>query len=364
VRTLAQAQARLGARVQVFCLNHRAGPTTRESDGPVDVVRFRCAAALGKLDFCPDLLPALAGVEADVLHLQVPNPTMILALLLARPRPPLVVTYQSDTVRQRVRKVLFRPLERLAYRRVRAILATSPHYAAGSSFLRSYTERLHVVPMGIDLTPYLHPAAEDGAQARRIQAQYQGPLWLACGRLIYYKGLINAVRALARTPGTLVVVGDGPDRPQLEAEARRRAVRDRIVFVGDVPRVIPFYLAAFALWFPSNARSEAFGLVQVEAMASGCPVINTAIPASGVPWVSRHEETGLTVPMNDPAALARAAQRLLAEPGLRHRLSRNARERACREFDHLTMARRSLEVYREILAAPPRPRSRHVALLR
>jgi rhamnosyl/mannosyltransferase len=108
------------------------------------------------------------------------------------------------------------------------------------------------------------------------------------------------------------------------------------------------FLAATALWFPSNARSEAFGLVQVEAMACGCPVINAAIPASGVPWVSRHEETGLTVPVNDPQALALAAQRLLHEPGLRERLVRNGRERACQEFDHFHMADRSLAAYQQV----------------
>ena len=64
---------------------------------------------------------------------------------------------------------------------------------------------------------------------------------------------------------------------------------DRVVFPGDLPHyldLVPYYLAADAFWFPSNARSEAFGLVQVEAMACGCPVINTAIPHSGVAWVS------------------------------------------------------------------------------
>ena len=99
---------------------------------------------------------------------------------------------------------------------------------------------------------------------------------------------------------------------------------DRVVFLGTLPHyldVVPYYLAADAFWFPSNARSEAFGLVQVEAMASGCPVINTRIPHSGVPWVSLHEETGLTVPVDDPAALAAAANRLLTEPGLRDRLA-------------------------------------------
>src|SRR5205823_10541611 len=92
----------------------------------------------------------------------------------------------------------------------------------------------------------------------------------------------------------------------------------------------------------------------VEAMASGCPVINTAIPSSGVAWVSRHEETGLTVPMNDPVALARAANRLAGEPGLRERLSAAARRRACRQFDPGQMAQRSLKIYRSILADVPK----------
>jgi rhamnosyl/mannosyltransferase len=295
----------------------------------------------------------LARVEADILHLQVPNPTMILALLAARPRAAVVVTYHSDLVRQRVRGLLFRPLERLAYRRVRAILQTSPLYADGSRFLAPYRDRLEVVPHGLDLTPYLDPTPEHQAEAARIAARYPGPLWLGCGRLVYYKGFDVAIRALTRVPGTLILVGGGPERPALEAEASRQGVADRVAFLGNLPHyldLVPYYLAAQAFWFPSNARSEAFGLVQVEAMASGCPVLNTAIPHSGVPWVSRHEETGLTVSINDPVALADAATRLLTEPGLRDRLAAAARRRAIEEFDHRVMAERSLAVYRRVLS--------------
>jgi rhamnosyl/mannosyltransferase len=93
--------------------------------------------------------------------------------------------------------------------------------------------------------------------------------------------------------------------------------------------------------------------VQVEAMASGCPVINTAIPGSGVAWVSRHGESGLTVPVNDPPALAAAARRLLDEPGLRDRMARGGRDRARRDFDHRVMAERSLDVYHQVLHGSP-----------
>jgi len=351
VRTLARAQADLGAEVRVFCVNHASSRTSAEHDGPVEVVRFGRRASGAKIDYCPGLASAIRGAEADVLHLQAPNPTMILALLRARPRTPLVITYQSDVVKQRLRAALFRPLERAIYRRAAMILPTSPTYAAGSAFLRRYASKTQVLPMGIDLGPYLEPSEADRSRAESIRAEYAGPIWLGCGRLIYYKGFPVAVRALADVGGTLLIVGDGPDRPRLEAEAEALGVRDRVAFLGAMPyqEIVPYYLAADAFWFPSVARSEAFGLVQVEAMACGVPVINAAIPHSGVAWVSPDGETGLTVPVDDPAALAAAANRLIAEPGLRERLGAAARERAVREFDHRVMAGRSHDVYRRVL---------------
>lgn len=358
-RTLARAQAELGATVQVFCVNHKGSATTVETDGPVEVTRFGRIASGLKLDFCPDLINRLRRVEADILHMQVPNPTMILALLAARPRAPLVVAYQSDVVNQRLRGVLFRPLERMAYRRVRMILPSSPEYSGGSPFLRSYADRLHVLPMGIDLEPYLAPSASDIDAAARVRHEHGrgGPLWLCAGRMVYYKGFINAIRALNHVEGRLVLVGDGPDSPLLQAEAKRLGVIDRVDFLGSLPHyldIVPYYLAADAFWFPSNARSEAFGLVQVEAMASGCPVINTRIPYSGVPWVSVHEESGLTVPVDSPQELASAARRLLYDPELKLRLIDSARRRAAAEFDHRVMAERCLAIYRQVLADPGR----------
>jgi glycosyltransferase involved in cell wall biosynthesis len=357
VRTLAKAQAELGASVRVLCVNHQSGPTIVEQDGPVEVVRVRRLASVAKIDVCLDLVGELQKSNADVLHLHVPNPTMIMALLAARQvADSIVVTYHSDAIKQRVRRTLFRPLERRFYRRVQMILPTSPKYVGGSSFLQSYADRLHVLPLGIDLSPYLDPSAEDRAEADRIRNRQAGPLWFSCGRMVYYKGFEVAIQALAQVPGTLLLAGDGPARSRLEAEAKRLGLVDRVIFLGAVPRVLPYYLAAEAFWFPSNARSEAFGIVQVEAMASGCPVINTSIPDSGVSWVSPHEETGLTVPVDDADALAASARRLLEEPGLRDRLAAEARARAAKEFDHRVMAQRSLAIYNQVLRGEPADR--------
>jgi rhamnosyl/mannosyltransferase len=337
--------------VQVFCFDHVDRPTREESDEGVNLTRFRSAFSFGGVNYCPELISAISALKVDLLHLHVPNPIMVLSLMAARPKNPVVVTYQSDIVRQRIRYFFLRPLEHSFYRRVKKILCTSEAYIHGSSFLHQHRDQVAAIPMGIDLRPYLSPTEKDVAESRRIQASYPGPLWLFCGRLVYYKGMDNALRALPSTPGNLLIVGDGPERDRLQKLAKRLGVSDRAIFIGELQphQVIPYYLAARAFWFPSNQKSEAFGLAQVEAMATGCPVINTAIPGSGVPWVSRHEETGLTVGVNDPTALSQASERLLKDPKLRDRLGRGAQQRARQEFDHLVMAKRYLSIYQSVL---------------
>jgi rhamnosyl/mannosyltransferase len=353
VRSLAQEQARLGCSVRVICMDHERRRASRlEHDGPVEVVRVRRAWSLFKLDRCPELSRVIGDSEADLLHLHAPNPSMILGLAVSGDRRPLVVSHHSDVIKQRLRRLLFSPIERACYDRARLVLAMSPSYIAGSTILRRRAERVAVLPIGVELAPYVDPSPELCRRAALLRRRFPGPLWFTCGRLVYYKGLDVALRALRSVPGTLLIGGDGPARPRLERHAARLGLGDRVRFLGRMPDdedVIAHYLAADAYWFPSNARSEAYGLVQVEAMASGCPVINTAIPHSGVPWVSRDGETGLTVPVNDPLAFAAAARRLLEEPSLRDRLAAGARLRACSEFHSKAMGHRSLALYSAML---------------
>jgi rhamnosyl/mannosyltransferase len=367
LQTLARAQAEQGAEVRVLCVNHaaadgtdltwsrfRATKTVERPDGPVRVTRVGRVASVARLDVCPGLPAALRRLfraAPDVVHLHTPNPAMLMALTVLRPPAPLVVTHHSDVIRQRALRYAQAPLERSVYGRAAAVLATSPRYAEGSAVLRRYGPKLTPLPLGIDLTPYREPSPAAWAYAGKLRSEYGGPLWLAVGRLIYYKGLSVALKALALVPGRLLVVGTGSLEAELRREAEALGVAGRVVWAGYATpdELAGAYRAATALWFPSNARSEGFGLVQVEAMASGCPVINTAIPGSGAAWVSPHGETGLTVPMNDPGALAAAANRLLAEPGLRAQLAAAGRVRAAAEFDHRVMAVRSLGVYRGIV---------------
>jgi rhamnosyl/mannosyltransferase len=368
VQTLARAQAKLGANVRVVCINHQsqtngaarpwtsrsANETVEEFDGPVKVTRVGRTACVARLDIIPGLpaiLDDLQQSKIDVLHLHTPNPTMLITVASLRLSAPLVIMHHSDIVKQRLLKYMMSPFERLAYARATAIIASSDAYADGSTILQNHADKVESLPMGLDLEPLLNPSERAREHAAWLKQEHGPILWLAVGRFVYYKGLHTAIAALKDVPGKLLIVGTGPLENDLRRQANSLGVADRVVWCGraDSNELVGAYHAANAFWFPSTHKSEAFGLVQVEAMACGCPVINTDIPGSGVSWVSLHEQSGLTVKVNDAAGFAAAARRLLDEPGLRERLSAGAVERAKAEFDHLQMAQRSLDLYRRVM---------------
>jgi glycosyltransferase involved in cell wall biosynthesis len=362
VQTIARAQSDLGAEVSVICvngLNEKKSQSIRtktinELDKNVQVKSLGRVSSFARFDICPDLLRKInefANCPNTIFHLHTPNPTMLAALVAIRKRTPLVITHHSDIIKQRVLKYAFRPIEHFVYSQASCILTTSSEYISGSKFLRLYQNNLSYLPLGLDCSNYLNPSKEALAYSRQLKGKYDSPIWLSVGRLVYYKALHVAIEALTFVPGKLIVIGTGSLEKELKEQAKKLGVEDRIVWLGRVSadQLVGAYHAATALWFPSNARSEGFGLVQVEAMASGCPVINANIPGSGVSWVSRHEKEGLTVPLDNPFALALAAKRLLDEPSLRNRLANASRDRACQEFDDRTMAKRSFEVYENAL---------------
>jgi len=371
VRTLAQAQASLGAEVQVLGVNHvrrhsRGGRdrgsssmnTVEDWDGHVRVTRLGRRASVARWDLCPGMRSEIGKLrhKVDVLHLHVPNVTMLLALVNIELTTPLVITYHSDIVRQRLLYQCLRPFEEAVFRRASRILATSQAYLDGSDTLRRYIRQVEVAPFGIDLAPFQRPTSDAFAFKHQLSLEHSMPLWLAIGRLVYYKGFDIAIKALAKVPGKLLLVGSGPLEERLRTQAKRLGVIDRIIWKARLSNdeLVGAYHAATALWFPSNARSEAFGLAQVEAMASGCPVINTHIAGSGVAWVSRHHETGLTIPINDPDALANAACQLWRDGERRQRLGKRGQERATSQFGHVIMARHSLDMYRRTMQCLPR----------
>ena len=149
-----------------------------------------------------------------------------------------------------------------------------------------------------------------------VRSRWNGPIALFVGRLVPYKGADVLLRALARVDVAAVVIGDGPMRGELERLSRDLKLESRIFFLGPLEddAVAAWYAACDLFVLPSVTRAEAFGLVQLEAMARAKPVISTRL-ATGVPWVNVDGVTGIVVPPGDSEALAAALQTLAGDAG-------------------------------------------------
>lgn len=315
--------------------------TVHEVRHGVPVTRIGTLAEVAGASLNPGMARAIRHAQADVVHLHHPNPTAALSYFASRHRGRLVVTYHSDIVRQKVLGALVSPLVHRLLSRADAIIASSPQYLASSPVLRRHAERCRVIPFGVDAAE-LRQA--DPAQVARIRQTYGERIVFAAGRLVYYKGFDHLVRAMRSVAAHLLIAGDGPLRSSLEGLAAECGLAGRVTLLGPVPDLRPYYHAADVFVLPSVARSEAFGIVQMEAMACGVPVVNTALD-TGVPFVSPDGVTGLTVPPGDSDALAGAVTRLLDDMELRARLGAAGRARVESDLSAERMVERTLEVY-------------------
>jgi rhamnosyl/mannosyltransferase len=335
------------ATIEVIVANDYPHDETESLDG-VKIRRLRQFLNIAAAPVCHRLIREIRTTPADIVHLHVPNPYVGWAFLMSGHPAPLVISWHSDIVRQRFLAGMFQPVERVLVRRAMALIVSSPNYLESSPTLRSNRDKCCVIPYGIDVDEFL---PRDPAHIDHIRRRYDSRLVLAVGRLVYYKGFEYLIRAMANVRGHLLIVGEGPLKAQLHAEAAQAGVSGQVTFLGDVDRLelLSRYQAAAVFVLPSVARSEAFGIVQLEAMASGKPVINTRL-ASGVPFVSIDGETGITVKPADPAALAGAINLLLDQPQLRARYGAAARRRVRDHFSVATMAANTLELYKQISA--------------
>jgi glycosyltransferase involved in cell wall biosynthesis len=344
MKVLAEAQAAAGHEVTVLVcdpgLRTRAGKIN-----DVNVIKTGRLATVASMPLSLRQPLALVRQRPDIAHIHSPYPLGEAAnWLLGRARA-TVTTHHSDVVRQKGWLRLYGPLLRQVLRAVDRIIATSPRYIETSPWLGPVRDKCTVVPNAVDVERFAPPAT---APARRPGRR---ATLLLVGRLRYYKGLDTLLRALVDLPDLhLDVVGDGPMQVPWEALALELGVADRVTFYGrvgdaDLPE---HYCMADVFVLPANARSEAFGMVLLEAMACGLPCITTEV-GSGTSWVVQDGITGLVVPPRDPQALAGAIRSLLDDPERLSKMGQAGRARAEAEFTYGMMVARVQAVYEDVL---------------
>ena len=307
------------------------GRTVHETVDGIPVTRAASLATVGAVSLTPSLAWWLRRIQADVMVLHEPNPMALAACFIARPHVPLIVWFHSEVIRARWKyRLFYEPLLNWVLRRAARIVVAAPPMRDVPA-LRAYQDKVEVIPYGLD--PRAFPPSNDAAE----RESGTPTTVLFVGRLVAYKGVEVLLSAMAGVPASLVVIGDGPLRRPLEALASQLGIAESVRFLGHVSDAerLDWYRRADLLVLPSVSRQEAFGMVQVEAMLAGRPVISTSLP-TGVPWVNRDGESGLVVPPGDVEELRAALTRLCSDAALRSRLGVSARARA---LEHFTASR-------------------------
>lgn len=343
--------------------HHLSGRATfRDEVEGVPVFRV---SSLGQILYTPIspsfpfvLRKIIRSFRPHILHLHLPNPSAFWSLALAEARSlPWVIQWQSDVVPSTIDRRLqpayqcYRPLEQRMLRRAKKILVASKPYLHHSTPLKPWVSKCTVVPLGVDPERLPWPEADALEQAER--SWRPGCLRvLAVGRLTYYKGFDVLIRAAGRTQGVSVqIVGDGNLRTPLQRAIRRKGLENRVLLRGGLSNEMlqALFATCHVFCLPSLERTEAFGVVLLEAMRYGKPVVASDIPGSGPGWVVRMGECGWLVPPGDVDALAIQLKNLAAEPGLCRELGLKGRENFHKKFHVQSVAQGVKEIYEDML---------------
>lgn len=353
---LVAAQRRAGHEVAV--LVHDDGRRGAEPDPDW---LMRCPVAM-KLAFAPIsprfpswLTRGIRRFRPEVLHLHMPNLAPFWALMLpAARRLPWVVHWHADVEVSKLALRLLYPhyqmFERSLLERSEAIIATSREYLDASRPLAEWRHKCHVVPLGVD--PARLPEVDRAGAAAHWRGG--GLRLLAVGRLTYYKGFDALIEAVIPMHGVeLQIVGEGEERARLVALLQKSGFPEHVRMLGSVDdaRLHELMASCDLFCLPSRERTEAFGIVLMEAMRYGRPLLVSELRGSGVNWVARAGQNAVSVPVDDVRAWREAIGELAASPSTRHLLGRLGQERYARELGIDSVERRIRDVYATALMA-------------
>lgn len=287
--------------------------------------------------------------DADIVHFHHPFPLAELFSLGMKFKGKVVITWHSDIINQKRLLTYYQPFLHKFLKRADAIIATSQNYIESSSFLKYYKEKCHVIPLGVDFNRFKKYEGLNYNKIKGIKSKFDKPLLLYIGKIRYYKGLEYLVKAMQTIDANLVIIGDGPLKENMKSMVSALYLDHKVHFFPHLPEdeLYSYYYACDLFVLPSVEMSEAFGIVQLEAMACGKPVISTNLP-TGVPFVNKNGYSGLIVPPQNSQALADAINLLIRDFKLRKQLGNNARIRVNEKFTTSAVAHKTMDLYENI----------------
>lgn len=288
--------------------------------------------------------------QSDLIHCYHPWPFADLLSLSYPSRKPMLLTYISDVVRQKLLGSLYAPLMWRTLNQVNIIVANCPSYVETSPVLseKKIRDKVRVIPLGIN--EYGYPQSMDDKVFDRININSNEPYFLFLGVLRYYKGLHTLIEAARNLNAKVLIAGSGPEESNLKKQVELLGLKN-IIFAGQVTNQekVSLIKNCTALVLPSHLRSEAFGMVLVEASMFGKPMISCEI-GTGTSYVNLHGETGLVVKPASSYELHNAMRDMLGDQSEVQTFGKNARARYESLFSGEALGRAYKAVYDELLS--------------
>lgn len=308
--------------------------------------RFKFAATM----IAPGMISKLRKIanHYDIIHIHHPDPMACLALYMSGYKGRVVLHWHSDIVKQRTLLKLYNPLQNWLIGRADLIVGTSPVYVQFSSFLTAVQDKVDYIPIGV------LPVIANEEKVLAIKNKYPGKrIVFSLGRLVEYKGYEYLIRAAQKLDNSyqIVIGGKGPLMKMLKDLILQLNVQDRVELVGFISdeELSAYYEACDIFCLSSIQKTEAFAIVQIEAMSCGKPVISTDIPGSGVSWVNKDEVSGLIVDVEDADQLALAIEEICEDEKLNQKFQQGSKERYETMFTRQSMVDRCVRLYRQLL---------------
>lgn len=314
----------------------------------VTILRKRAFGEVFSTPISFDFFSAILHSNTDLFHLHSPNPIAELALLLQREKP-FIVSYHSDVLKYQGLRYLYRALLVEILRKSRKILVASDNYLNSSPILSIFRDKCEVIPYGIDINDFsVTPNVRHKINENRCL--FGKRIVLFVGRFRPYKGVEYLIRAMKNVRGVLLLAGKGALGRKYKELIRKLNLEDKILFLGDLSHedLVAAYHSCDVFVLPSVNRAESFGMVLLEAMACGKPVISTEL-GTATSWVNISGETGFVVPASNCEALSDAITMILNNIDLAKSIGEAGMLRVKNEFTSMQMSKRTIAVYNEIL---------------
>lgn len=338
-----------GVECDMLCAAYQEKGFTRVMSNKSKLMVVNTVREVAATMIAPSMVLKLKQIAKnyDIIHVHHPDPMAAFALLCSGYKGKVVLHWHSDILKQKSLLKLYMPIQKWLINRADVIVGTTPVYVKESPYLQEVQHKVTYLPIGVC---HLESPIKQVMDLRR---KYLGKhIVFSLGRLVPYKGFAYLIEAAKHLDDNYMVLigGTGPLRDELQAQIETLGLQDRVKLLGYVSDVeLPAYFEACDLFCMSSVmKTEAFGIVQIEAMSCGKPVVATKIPESGVSWVNQDGVSGLNAEPCDAEDLAKCIRGILADENDYARFSKGALDRYKTVFTQELMIHKCLDIYKKL----------------